>query len=129
MYDTRKFEKEMCRIHEEDPNCRFVLVGFSFGANMVRYLANSARDDGIPIDLLVYFGGNTLKNEAYDQPENAARVVNILASGAVWNGAWMDRAENIHETDVYHFGSPSHPYSVELLTRELGEVASPVPVV
>src|SRR5262245_39238385 len=40
MYHTRKFEKEIRRIHEEDPNARFVLVGFSFGANMVRYLAN-----------------------------------------------------------------------------------------
>jgi hypothetical protein len=129
VYHAWKFEKEMHRIHVEDPDARFVLIGFSFGANMVRSLANSARDDGIPIDLLVYFGGNTLKNEAYDQPENAARVVNILASGAVWNGAWMDRAENIHETDVYHFGSPSHPYSVELLTRELAEVASHVAVV
>ena len=129
MYHTRKFEKEMRRIHAEDPDSRFVLIGFSFGANMVRYLANSAKGDGIPIDLLVYFGGNTLKNEPYDQPDNAARIVNILASGAIWNGAWMDRAENVHETDVYHFGTPSHPYSVELLTHELAEVASHVAVV
>jgi hypothetical protein len=128
-YHTAKFAKEMHRIHAEDPDSRFVLIGFSFGANMARYLANVAKDDGIPIDLLVYFGGNTLKNEAYDQPDNVARVVNILASGAIWNGAWMDRAENIHEPDVYHFGTPSHPYSVELLTHELGEVASRVPVV
>jgi hypothetical protein len=128
MYHGWKFDKEMHRIHLEDPDAHFVLIGFSFGANVVRYLANTARDDGIPIDLLVYFGGNTLHNEAYDQPDNVVRVVNILASGAIWNGAWMDRAENVHETDVYHFGSPSHPYSIELLTRELGEVASHVAV-
>ncbi len=129
LYHTLKFGKEIRRIHAEDPSARFVLVGFSFGANMVRYLANSARDDHIPIDLLVYFGGNTLKNEEYDQPDNAARVVNILASGAIWNGAWMDRAENVHETDVWHFGSPSHPYSLRLLARELAVVASHVEVV
>ncbi len=106
-----------------------MLVGFSFGANAVRYLANSVRDDHIPIDLLVYFGGNTLNNEAYDQPDNAVRIVNVLASGAIWNGAWMDRAENIHETDVFHFGSPSHPYSIETLARELAVVAGHVEVV
>jgi hypothetical protein len=129
LYHGRKYSKEIRRIHEEDPEARFVLIGFSFGANVVRYLANSVREDGIPIDLLVYFGGNTLKNEAYDQPDNVVRVINILASGAIWNGAWMDRAVNIHEVDVYHFGSPSHPYSVELLTRELADVALRVPAV
>ncbi|HKI33922.1 MAG TPA: hypothetical protein VKA46_18860 [Gemmataceae bacterium] len=129
MYHTLTFDKEIRRVHAEDPSARFVLVGFSFGANMVRYLANSAKADGIPIDLLVYFGGNTLHNEAYDQPENAARIINILASGCIWNGAWMDRAENVHETDRWHFGSPSHPQSVEMLTRELAVVASQVEVV
>jgi hypothetical protein len=129
LYHTLKFEKEMRRIHAEDPSARFVLVGFSFGANMVRYLANSAKDDGIAIDLLVYLGGNTLKNEEHDQPANAARIVNILASGCVWNGAWMDRAENIHETDVYHFGTPSHPETLRVLGEELAVAASHVQVV
>ncbi len=129
LYHTWTFEKEIRRIHAEDPSARFVLIGFSFGANVVRYLANSAGADHIPIDLLVYFGGNTLKNETYDQPENVARIVNILASGAIWNGAWMDRAENIHETDVWHFGSPSHPYSLRMMARELAVVASHVEVV
>jgi len=127
-YHTLKFDREMRQIRAEDPSARFVLVGFSLGANMVRYLANSAQDDQIPIDLLVYFGGNTLHNEAYDQPDNAVRIVNVLASGAIWNGAWMDRAENIHETDVYHFGSPAHPYSIQTLARELAVVAEHVEV-
>jgi hypothetical protein len=129
LYHTLKFEKDMRRVRAEDPSARFVLVGFSFGANMVRYLANSAREDGFPVDLLVYFGGNTLKNEAYDQPDNTAHIVNVLACGAVWNGTWMDRAENVYVGDVYHFGSPSHPYSLEMLARELAVVASHVEVV
>ena len=41
----------------------------------------------------------------------------------------MDRAENIHETDVFHFGSPSHPYLLEALAREMSEVAGHVAVV
>ena len=128
MYHTPRFEKEIRRLRQEDPEARFVLIGFSFGANMVRHLANQARAEDIPIDLLVYMGGNTLKNEPRDQPDNAGRVVNILASGAVWNGAWMDRAENIHEQDVYHFGTPSHPYTLEVLSRELVAVAGHVSV-
>jgi hypothetical protein len=123
LYHTFHFEKEIHRIHQEDPGARFVLIGFSFGANMVRYLANSAHDCGIPVDLLVYLGGNTLHNEARDQPENCAYIVNILACGCIWNGVWMDRAENIYEPDVHHFGSPTHPHTLEVLARELAVIA------
>jgi hypothetical protein len=41
----------------------------------------------------------------------------------------MDGAENLEVTDVYHFGSPAHPATVETLTRELAVVASQVPQV
>lgn len=129
LYHLWEFKKEIRRVHKDDPQARFVLIGFSFGANMVREMANAVKDDGIIIDLLVYLGGNTLKNEEHDQPANAARIVNILASGCVWNGAWMDRAENIHETDVYHFGTPSHPETLRVLGEELAVAASHVQVV
>jgi hypothetical protein len=128
LYHTLFFDSELERLSKEDPHGRFVVIGFSFGANMARFLANSAREKGITIDLLVYLGGNTLKNEVHDQPDNVLQIVNILASGAIWNGAWMDRAENIHETDVFHFGSPTHPATLEVLIRELVIVAQRVPV-
>lgn len=123
-FQGARFERELRRVHEEEPDARIVLIGFSFGANVVRSLANLGLTEGITIDLLVYFGGNTLHNEPRDQPENALKILNILASGCIWNGAWMDRAENIHERDVFHFGTPTHPYSLEVLTRELAIVAA-----
>jgi len=126
LYHTLYFDGEILRLHKEDPQAHFVLIGFSFGANMVRYLANSAKNEGIPIDLLFYLGGNTLHNEPADQPDNALKVVNILASGCIWNGVTMDRAENISVPDVYHFGSPSHPGTLEVLRRELAVVAERV---
>jgi hypothetical protein len=129
LYHTGYFKKEIRRVHQEDPEARFVLVGFSFGANCVRSVAQAVKTDGVHIDLLVYLGGNTLDNIPEDKPENAVQIVNILASGCIWNGAWMDEAINIHETDVWHFGSPTHPRTLEVLTEELFAVASTVPVV
>jgi hypothetical protein len=123
-YHKSQFEKEIRTIRSDDPEARFVLIGFSLGANMVRSIANTARNEGITIDLLVYLGGNTLGNEERDQPDNVARVVNILATGWIFNGVWMDRAENIEETDVYHFGSPTHPETLSMLARELTGIAS-----
>jgi hypothetical protein len=129
VYHFWEFKKEMRRIHQQDPQARFVLIGFSFGANTVRELANAVRDDGILIDLLVYLGGNTLENTPQTQPDHVIHVVNILAAGCIWNGTQMDRADNIHYTNVWHFGSPTHPRTRELLARELAVVAGRVPYV
>jgi hypothetical protein len=127
LYHPPYLYQQILRVHQEDPDARFVLIGFSFGANMVRYLAQDMKTHDIPVDLLVYLGGNTLHNNDYDQPENVKRILNILASGAIWHGDTMDRAENIQVTDVWHFGSPTHPKTVELLSRELAAVAASVP--
>jgi hypothetical protein len=129
LYHTASFEKDLRRIHEEDPEARFVMVGFSFGANMVRNLARAAKEQGIPIDLLVYLGGNTLKNGPEDHPDNVVKLVNILATGWIWNGDTFDDAENVTYSDRWHFGSPSHPYTLDVLGRELAVVAGRIPFV
>jgi hypothetical protein len=129
LYHLWEFKNEMRRIHEHDPQARFVLIGFSFGANMARELANAVKDSGILIDLLIYLGGNTLENTPETQPDHVVHIVNILAAGCIWNGATMDRAENLHFTNVWHFGSPTHPRTRELLARELAVVAARVPYV
>jgi hypothetical protein len=129
LYHKSYFASEIRRLHQEDPDARFVLVGFSFGANQVRDLAHAVRPDGVTIDLLVYLGGNTLENTPEDRPENALRTLNVLASGCVWNGDTLDGAENVHYADVWHFGSPTHPHTLDLLAEELAVVAGRVPVV
>ncbi len=128
LYHLWKFKKDLRKVHEEDRDARFVLIGFSFGANMVRELANAVKDDGIVIDLLVYLGGNTLENTPPNQPDHVIHIVNILATGCIWNGCTMDRADNRHYDNVWHFGSPTHPQTLDLLGRELAVVASRVPV-
>lgn len=127
LFHTRTYVDEIRRIHSSDPDARFVLLGFSFGANMVRNIANAVKDDPIQIDLLIYCGGNTLKNVPRDRPANAGRVINVLANGFIWNGDNLENAENIQVNGVWHFGSPAHPYTVQALTREITAVAATVP--
>lgn len=126
------FRERICDIHHLDPQARFVVLGFSAGANTARAMVNRLQDeDGIAVDLLVYMGGNTLKDEAapgrQTRPESAAKVVNILASGHIWHGCVLHDAENIQYLDVGHFGSPCHPQTIALLERELRAVALRVP--
>ena len=128
LYHVWQFKKLVCEIYKQDHDARFVLVGFSFGANVVRDVALAAKEEGIQIDLLVYLGGNTLKNTPKDQPENVKRIVNILAQGCIWNGDTLDRAENVQVRGRWHFGSPSHPYTLQVLAQDLAEIASSVPI-
>jgi hypothetical protein len=129
LYHIFYFDQEIHRLHREDPEARFVLIGFSFGANVVCALANSAKEEEIPIDLLVYLGGNTLKNNDYCHPSNAMHIANVLASGTIWNGTELDGAEEIRVPDVHHFGSPCHAATIAMLMRELPTVAARVPIV
>jgi hypothetical protein len=119
LYGASYAEREIRRIHAADPAAHFALIGFSFGANMARDTALAVQDDGITIDLLVYLGGNTLSNIPRDQPDNAVRILNILAKGWIWHGDNLDRAENIQIDHVWHFGSPSHPMTIERIANEL----------
>src|SRR6266851_2758689 len=128
LYHKAYFEKEVRRIHREDPDAHFVLIGFSFGANMARDLTRAVKSDGVFIDLLVYLGGNTLENRPEDKPENAGHIVNILATGWIWNGDHLDGATNLNYDDVWHFGSPAHMKTLQVLADELAAIAGRVPV-
>lgn len=128
LYHSIHFDHEIRRVFQKDPEARIVLVGYSFGANVVRNLAQSCARDGIPIDLLFYVGGNTLRNTPEDQPENCVEIVHILSSGWDWMGEPMDRAENINIPEVYHFGSITHPETCRALARHLAQVAANIPI-
>jgi hypothetical protein len=129
VYHYLEMKYHMGLIHEKDPLARFVLIGFSFGANVARELAYDAKEEGVPVDLLVYLGGNTLENTPRDRPAHVGHVVNILASGCIWNGCQMDNAINMHYDHVWHFGSPSHVDTRAVLAQELALAASRVRVV
>ncbi len=128
MYHGKRFRNDMVRIRNEDPDSRFVLVGFSLGANVVRWITHEVGRENIHVDLVAYYGGNTFENEPANRPENAGHVVNVLAHGYIWNGARIDGAENYQVEDVWHFGSPTHPVSLEVFTRELLAIGLRVPM-
>ena len=130
MWDTDKFETEIRRIYHDDTDAHFVLIGFSFGANCVRNIANSLCHGGnIPVDLLIYLGGNTLEDLPETRPENVGKVFNILGVGCIWNGCSMTGAENHHLGDVWHFGTPTHNVTLCALACELTEIAARVPFI
>jgi len=128
LYHVPYFESEMCKIHKSDPDARFVLVGFSLGANLVHTLARAVADDGVQIDLMVYLSGNhPVAMMPRDKPDNVCQVLNILASGCMKKFGERDYADNLRLEHTCHFGSPTHPQTLEVLCTALTHIAAQAP--
>lgn len=137
----RRFTEDIRHIHADDPLARFVLVGFSLGANNVCRMSEDLKADGIDVDLLVYLGGCLVSNGPEWRPENAHRIVNICDSGLiVLTGGLvrpdkLDGVENIQiPGPTFHVNTPDSQVTQETLANELGAIAAgpgeakPVPV-
>jgi hypothetical protein len=115
--DTGEFHDQIYRIHQSDRLARFVLIGFSLGANRACELAESLRGDGVRFDLVVFLSGNHwLGGLPRQRPANVRRVVNILAGGALSRQGQRDWAENYQLPSAWHFGTPSHPATLQFIT-------------
>ena len=121
------YEKEIVAIRKREPNARFVLMGFSYGAGLVRDLARDLGKCGIGVDLLVYIDGGRLSTTPLDRPANVSKVVNILAFDRD-EDCEIAGAENRRYDDVWHFGTVTHPDTLRMLVRELAQVALRVPL-
>lgn len=128
MRHVDSFHQRIKQIHEADRNSRIVLVGYSLGANSVRTLTHRLKDDGVVIDLLVYLGGDTIKNVEESRPANAIRVLNIMGHGSPLvgrdlfvNGEEITGAVN-HRIDAGHYRLPTNAQAIDLLDRHLADI-------
>jgi pimeloyl-ACP methyl ester carboxylesterase len=134
MYDEPAMRREIVRVHAQDPGAKIVVVGFSFGANLARVLADQLQAENIPVELLVYLGGDTLTNSPEDRPANARQIVNITAEGCswlfaglIWKGEDIDGAENLRLEHVDHFHIPTNEQVLQMLRERLAGVVAAGP--
>jgi len=123
------FEKEIRRIHKEEPTARFVVLGFDSGANAARDLAVALRPDKIPIDLLVYLGGKRPAGSSGSHPDNVVKVMHIRGKGNILEGTKVPEVVDITNAEVRDPGLPANKRTLELLTHELTVVGARVPYV
>jgi hypothetical protein len=121
-FDTETFRKDIRRIHQEDEAAHFVVIGFSMGARLARGMVESLQGDGVHVDLLVYLDGKSLMYVSRDAPGNVDRILSASGPGVVWTAPQLSGAENLVLSDVWHYGVPSHPRTLEALSRELATV-------
>jgi hypothetical protein len=120
-------------VRGRDPGARVVLLGFSAGAKSARRIAQELKCRHVPIDLLVYLGGDMIGNVPESRPENVGQVLNITGHGFLprggdlfFNGADLDGAAN-RRLDVRHMLLPTRPETVEMLVLHLVAVSQAPP--
>jgi pimeloyl-ACP methyl ester carboxylesterase len=134
------FASQIQQVRWNDPGARIVLIGYSYGCNHVRAIANTLQQQAIRVDLLVYIAGDLIQEEPRSRPENVGRILNIRAQGMTTLGGdrFFNRddiggAHNVR-LGYRHFVAPSRSETLELVLQELTAVtlassqSSPTPV-
>ena len=129
LHSSHTFEREIRAVRASDPCAHIVLIGYSFGCNYCRFIANDLARDGIPVDLLAYVAGDTIMDKPRSFPPNVGRVLNITAHGCIiygsdltFMGYELTGARN-QRLDVLHLQVPSQRETITLLLEELCAVA------
>jgi hypothetical protein len=128
-YHASQFKKEILRIHQQDPQARYVLVGFSLGANLMRDLTHDVAENGVYIDVLMYVDAKFIKDEPHACPANVCKLINFTAKGYLFSSGELEGAENYYISEGWHFASPTQPGVTEVLARELAHLAGSIPAV
>ena len=110
-----------------DSQARMVIFGFSAGAASTRRVVRLLHEcHGINVDVVLYTGGIILLDTPYSRPEYVGKIIHILDGGRLIPGVPLTGAENHRFTDVWHFGTPTHPQTLSILDRELSRLSNSI---
>ena len=130
-----RIEDKICCIRQNDPRAKIVIAGYSWGANRARAICNSLNNRSVPVDLLVYIGGDMVGDREYSRPPNAARILNLNGHGLVllgrdmfFNGEDISGATN-YRLDVPHLGLPRRQETLDLFLAAVADTTEKAPAV
>ena len=123
--DREWFRKELHRLHRDDPDARFILVGYGSAADQIQELACQVSHEDIPLDAVVYIDPVCAKG---DLTQNVPYRAVILKSHH-WLGApHLKAPETVTIDRVGHIGVPHHPATVQYFVDLMTESARMVPI-
>ncbi len=125
-YHESFFAKEMQRIAAEQPDAKFVVVGFSLGAEVAVSLAETVGHQGIPISLLACVDPYWWSTAPGKTPANVQQVMNVHGEPLLF----ANRAAaggDVQIPEPFPNNITAHPLTVETLARSLATVAGTLP--
>ena len=135
MSSESQFVNDIRRARATDPNARVLLLGFSTGANTVCHMCHTLKDQGCPVDVLVYLGGCYIYNRDYSRPQNVKHIINLRDSGLVTFSGGLLRGEDVDGTEnlkipglTLHIMTPDNPLTRDTMASALAQMAASVPL-
>lgn len=117
-------------VKANDPNAKILAFGFSAGTLTTRHVVNTLHSKhGIDVDVVLYTSGITMLDREYNRPGFVGKVIHVRDRSLVTAGVELSAAENYKYNDAWHFGTPAHQNTLDLLGRELDRLARETPIV
>jgi hypothetical protein len=126
-FHTRWFADEMRTLHAEEPDARFVVVGFASGVEWAKCLADAVAADGVTIDVFAEVDATCWSNGPLQQSANVQSVLNLQGKfrrGLVAGSAESDPNGPSEGVDAIE----AQQSPVQQLTAALMTIADSVPV-
>jgi pimeloyl-ACP methyl ester carboxylesterase len=125
-YHDRFFAQEMQRLTAEEPDARFVVVGFSLGADIATSLAEYVSKQGIPISLLASVDPYWWSSAPGKTPANVQQVMSIHGEPLLFANRTPAGAE-VQIPETFPTNITANPLTVETLARSLATIAGTLP--
>jgi hypothetical protein len=113
------FERDIRRVRAQDPDARFVLVGYSIGGSVVCSMAHALEQDGIFIDLIVYIDAHSFVNDFTKRPTNVGKIVAINSNAWVLRGTCRPGQECYTVDTRFHLATPRRDETLQILAEKV----------
>jgi hypothetical protein len=130
IWEPAAIERKIAEVRRCDPSAKIVLFGYSLGANDARHICNRLRRQNTSVDLLVYLGGDMVRDRPESRPQNAARVLNITGHGfAITGGDLLFKGEDVSgatnvRLDERHILLPSRAAALDMFLNAVVDVSA-----
>jgi pimeloyl-ACP methyl ester carboxylesterase len=125
-YHEGFFASEMLRLSHEEPDTRFVLVGFSLGAESALSLAESVGTKGVPIALLASIDPYWWSSAPAHKPGNVEQVLHVHGERLLFAPA-MSAGSDVQIAGSFPANVTAQPLAVEAVARAITDVAGQLP--
>ncbi len=122
-------DREIRILHRDIPDAHFVLIGFEYGADTVRRIAQAGIDAGATIDMLIYLEPKGL---SFCYPPEEPKLLRTIT---IQNEGWLHHKEVPEDSELIPiethciYEAPTHSATIDLVTSELVNLAMSVPYV
>jgi hypothetical protein len=120
--------EQMLKVREENPQARFVLIGYDPGTQAVDKLAQHCVANEYPLDVILYLQPTGWEPKTEDDLPTVPRKIAILGESSDKQREALPGIEQVVISDISGRNVPYHEITHRYLATELAEIARKVPV-